>query len=127
MHEVWGTGGLVAPGSRVLNSKTRRSLNRASALMRTAAIYAGKTQTALGALYRRLAAQVGKAKAVTATARKLAVMFYNAVRFGVKYVDPGHTYYEERYCRRVLHHLSRRASEFGYSLVEDGAAQSRVS
>ena len=114
-------------GGRVLDSKTRRSKNRASALLRTAAINVGKTQTALGAFYRRLAARVGKAKAVTATARKLAVLFYNAMRFGMKYVDPGQNYYEERYRRRVLHHLSRRASEFGYSLIEDGAAESGVS
>ena len=30
----------------------------------------------LGAFYRRLAARVGKAKAITATARKLAVLVY---------------------------------------------------
>jgi len=114
-------------GGRVLDSKTRRSSSRASALLRTAAINVGKTQTALGAFYRRLAARVGKAKAVTATARKLAVLFYNAVRFGMKYVDPGQNYYEERYRQRVLHHLSRRASQFGYSLVEAGAAQPGVS
>lgn len=116
-------------GGRLLSSKTRRSSNRASALFRIAAINAGKTQTAMGAFYRRLAARVGKVKAVTATARKLAVLFYNALRFGMKYVDPGQNYYEERYRQRVLHHLSRRAREFGYSLVENenGALPSGVS
>jgi len=43
----------------------------------------GKTATALGAFYRRLAARIGKAKAVTATARKLAVLFYNPLRYGM--------------------------------------------
>ena len=114
-------------GGRVLNSKTRRSSNRASVLLRIAAVNAGKTQTALGAFYRRLAARVGKAKAITATARKLAVLFYNAARFGMKYVDPGQNYYEERYRQRVFHHLSRRAKEFGYSLVENRALESGVS
>jgi len=33
-----------------------------------------RTSTALGALYRRLAARAGKAKAITATARKLALL-----------------------------------------------------
>ena len=56
----------------------------------------------LGAFYRRLAARTGKAKAVTATARKLATLFYNALRFGMTYVDPGTAYYEERYRQRVL-------------------------
>src|SRR5262249_43432652 len=72
----------LAPGNKVsggklLSSKTRRSANRAAALLRIAAVNVGKTYTALGAFYRRLAARVGKAKAVTATARKLAVLFYN--------------------------------------------------
>jgi len=35
-----------------------------------------------GAFYRRLSARIGKAKAVTATARKIAVLFYNALRHG---------------------------------------------
>lgn len=114
-------------GGRVLSAKTRRSANRASVLLRIAAVNVGKTQTALGAFYRRLASRAGKAKAITATARKLAVLFYNAARFGMKYVDPGQDYYEERYRLRVLNQLSRRAGDFGYSLVENGVLESGVS
>jgi hypothetical protein len=33
----------------------------------------GRTSTALGAYYRRIAYRVGKPKAITATARKLAI------------------------------------------------------
>jgi len=50
----------------------------------------GRSDTALGAFYRRLSARAGKSKAVTATARKIAVLFYNALRHGMDYVDPGH-------------------------------------
>ncbi|WP_173510208.1 DUF2254 family protein [Sinorhizobium psoraleae] len=39
----------------------------------------------MGAFYRRLSARVGKAKAVTATARKIAVLFYNTLRHGMEY------------------------------------------
>jgi hypothetical protein len=74
---------------RLLSSKTRRSSNRAATLLRIAAVNVGRTQTALGAFYRRLAARTGKAKAVTATARKLAILFYKALRFGMTDVDPG--------------------------------------
>jgi hypothetical protein len=55
-------------GGRLLSSKTRRSSSRVAALLRIAAVNSGRTQTALGAFYRRLAARTGKAKAVTATA-----------------------------------------------------------
>lgn len=105
-------------GGRVLSTKTRRSANRAAALLRIAAVNIGKTKTALGAFYRRLAARAGKAKAVTATARKLAVLFYNALRFGLTYADPGADYYEERYRQRVVHNLQRRARQLGLMLVE---------
>jgi transposase len=113
-------------GGRVLSSKTRRSSNRAAVLLRIAAVNIGRTQTALGAFYRRLAARVGKAKAVTATARKLAVLFYNALRHGLTYVDPGVSYYEERYRQRVVHNLQRRASQLGYALVASEAAPNGV-
>lgn len=104
-------------GGRVLSSKTRRSSNRATAVLRTAAVAVGKTQTALGAFYRRLAARVGKAKAVTATARKLAILFYRALRFGLAYADPGVSAYEARYRKRVIHTLRRRAKSLGFALV----------
>lgn len=104
-------------GGKVLSSRTRRSTNRAAAILRMVAVNIGKTQTALGAFYRRLAARVGKAKAVTATARKLAVLFYNALRHGLSYVDPGVDYYEERYRQRVVSSLQRRARHMGFELV----------
>jgi transposase len=114
-------------GGRLLSSKTRRSSNRAAALLRIAAVNIGRTQTALGAFYRRLAARVGKAKAVTATARTLAVLFDNALRFGQAYADPGASYYEERYRQRVIDHLHRRARHFGFTLVAAPTASEGVS
>ena len=114
-------------GGRLLSSKTRRSSNRAAALLRIGAVNIGRTQTALGAFYRRLAARVGKAKAVTTTARKLAILSYNALRFGMTYVDPGASYYEERYRQRVLHNLHRRARDLGFVLVANPAASQGVS
>ena len=109
-------------GGRLLSSKTRRSANRAAALLRIAAVNIGRTQRALGAFYRRLAGRTGKAKAVTATARKLAILFYNALRFGMTYVDPGASYYEERYRQRVLDNLRRRAHHLGFALIANPAS-----
>ena len=114
-------------GGRLLSSKTRRSSSRAAALLRIAAVNIGRTQTALGAFYRRLAARIGKAKAVTATARKLAILFYRALRFGMTYADPGASYYEARHRQRVIHNLQRRARELGFSLVANAAANVGVS
>lgn len=113
----------LAPGSKisggkVLSSKTRRSGNRAAVLLRLAAVTVGKTDTALGAFYRRLGARIGKAKAITATARKIAVLFYNALRYGMQYTDPGAGYYEDRYRQRLVSNLRRRAASLGFVIQE---------
>ena len=70
---------LAGPGAeqqdlrgRVLSSRTRRTGSRAAVLLRLAAVTVGQTNAALGAFYRRLSARICKAKAVTATARKIA-------------------------------------------------------
>jgi transposase len=108
--------GCKISGGKVLSARTRKSSNRVAALLRLAAVNVGRTSTALGAFYRRLAARIGKAKAVTATARKIAVLFYNAMRFGLHYSDPGADHYEQKYRERVVKQLHRRAAQFGFSL-----------
>jgi transposase len=105
-------------GGKVLSAHTRKTSNRVTAHLRLAAVTVGRTDTALGAFYRRLSARVGKAKAVTATARKIAVLFYNAMRFGMDYQDPGAAHYEQKYRERAIKQLHRRAAQFGFTLQE---------
>src|SRR6202790_4338497 len=103
-------------GGKVLSSKTRRTGNRAASLLRLAAGTVGRTDTALGAFYRRLSSRGGKRKAIPAPRRKIAVLFYNTLRHGMSYVDPGAAYYEDRYKQRVLKNLQRRAKSLGFVL-----------
>ena len=110
-----------------MSSKTRRSSSRSAALLRLAAVNVVKTQTALGAFYRRLAVRIGKAKAVTATALKLAVLFYNVMRYGKEYRDPGVDYYEERYRQKVLKSLQARAKRMGLAVVPESMLLPEVS
>jgi transposase len=112
----------LAPGNKIsggklLSSRTRRSSSRAAALLQLAATTIGRSDTALGAFYRRLSSRIGKQKAVTATARKIAVLFYNTLRFGMSYHDPGAAAYEERHRTRVLANLQRRAKTLGFTLA----------
>ncbi|MBV8140143.1 MAG: transposase [Deltaproteobacteria bacterium] len=51
-------------GGRLLSSRTPPSANRVAAILRRYAMSVGKTSTALGAFYRRLAVRIGKAKAI---------------------------------------------------------------
>ena len=75
----------------------------------------------MGAFYRRLAARAGKAKAIQATARKLAIQVYYALKYGTDYVEKGENYYEESYRNRVVKNMTRRAKEMGYRLVKEDA------
>nr|ELR5042260.1 IS110 family transposase [Providencia stuartii]ELR5084499.1 IS110 family transposase [Providencia stuartii] len=103
-------------GGKVMSSHSRKSNNRVVAHLRLAATTVGRSDTALGAFYRRLSSRVGKAKAVTATARKIAILFYNAMKYGTKYQDPGAEYYEKRYKERVIKNLKRQAERMGMFL-----------
>ena len=77
----------------------------------------GRTQTALGAFYRRLAFRLGKAKAVTATARKLAILVYRILKEGLVYADPGADAYDAQHRTHVLRRLRQRAENLGFVLV----------
>lgn len=105
-------------GGRLLSSRTQPSANRAAVLLRIAAMSVGRTQTALGAFYRRLAYRVGKAKAITATARKLAVLVYRMLKGELTYQDPGAVAYEAQQRERALRTLRRRATHLGLGLLD---------
>ena len=104
-------------GGRLLSSRTQPSANRAAAILRLAAMNLGRTQTALGAFYRRLAFRVGKAKAITATARKLAILVYHTLKDGLVYRDPGAAAYDAQHRTHVLRRLRQRAANLGFGLV----------
>lgn len=108
--------GCKISGGKVLSAHTRKTSSRLTVALRLAAVTVGRSNTALGAFYRRLASRIGNAKAVTATARKIAVLFYNAMRYGQDYRDPGADLYEQQYKDRVIKQLHRRAAQFGLVL-----------
>lgn len=105
-------------GGRLLSSRTQPSANRAAAILRMAAQTLGRSSTALGAFYRRLAARVGKAKAITATARKLAILVYRTLKGELQYADPGADAYDAHHRAQLVRRLRHRAQKLGFALVE---------
>jgi transposase len=104
-------------GSRLISSRTQPSANRAAAVLRMCAMVLGRTSTALGAYYRRIAYRIGKPKAITATARKLAILVYLTLKGDLDYSDPGAQAYEEQHKARTLRNLRNRARQLGFELV----------
>ena len=109
--------GTKISGGKVLSGASKRTTNRAAQALRLAAAALHKSQSALGAYFRRLAARLDRAKAITATAHKLARLIYTMLTKGTEYADKGQDYYEERYRQRVMYHLAKRAEKLGMQLV----------
>jgi transposase len=104
-------------GGRLLSSRTQPSANRAAAILRMTAMSLGRTQTALGAFYRRLAVRIGKAQAITATARKIAILVYRTLKGEFVYRDPGANGYDAQQRKRALRSIRQRAEALGFALV----------
>jgi transposase len=104
-------------GGKVINSKTQKSTNRAAQAFRLAAQSVARSDSALGAFYRRIRAKHGGPKAITATAHKIARIFYHMLKSKQEYHDPGADFYEQKYRDRVVKNLQRKAKALGLELV----------
>jgi hypothetical protein len=71
----------------------------------------------MGAQYRRLRTRLGRPKAMTAMARKLACLFYRLIKHGRQYVDKGTEHYEAKYREQQIRSLTKRAQKLGLQLV----------
>lgn len=110
-------------GGKIRRRRTRRVHNRAAVALRVAAQSLHKSKTALGAFYRRMRGRVGPAKAITATAHKLAILIYRMLKYGMKYVEKGQQVYDQHYQRRTLQMLAKRVKRMGYLMVDPRSAE----
>lgn len=104
-------------GGKVLTSKTKASSNRAAQAFRQAAVSVQGSDSELGAYFRRMRARVGGVKAVTATAHKLARIYYRLVKYGQEYEEGGAEAYEQKHRQRVVRNLRKKARGLGFELV----------
>ena len=109
--------GVKISGGKKLGNKTPEVVNRVSTLLRLAAMVVGRTETCLGSFYRRIQAKRGSPKAITATARKLAVLIYTLVKQGKSYQEPDRDEYEAKVLRYRLARLKKQAEQLGFELV----------
>jgi len=109
--------GTKISGGKVLSGKTKSTANRAAEVFRIAAFTLCNSSSALGAFFRRMKSRLGAPKAITATAHKIARLFYTMIRYGVDYKDSGAAYYDEQYRNRIIKNMQYKALQMGFSLV----------
>ncbi len=114
-------------GGKVKSSQTRKVVNRAANAFRMAAFSLTQSRSALGAFYRRLRSRLGAPKAITATAHKLARLFYRIWTTGEQYSDLGMDYYEQKYQDLMLKKLKQKAEALGLELVPKSTLSTSVS
>jgi len=102
---------------KIFSRRVRRGANRAARALRMAGQGCHHAKNALGAFYRRIQARCGGAKAVVATARKIAERVYRLLKYGQEYVRQAEQVYEETYRLRTLKGMARKAESLGYKLV----------
>ena len=104
-------------GDKVLGRGTRHVVNRAATALRVAATTLLKSQTYLGAQYRRLRNKLGAPKAITAMAHRLARLVYRMLKYGQQYVDKGASYYEQRNRQQQIEFVRKKAAQLGLQVT----------
>lgn len=102
-------------GDKVLARGTRHVLNRAANALRLGASTLPKSQTYLGAQYRRLRSRLGAPKAITAI--RLARLVYRMLKYGQQYVDKGAQYYERKNRQQQIEFLRTKAAQLGLQVL----------
>ena len=108
--------GSKVSGGKLLSGKTRPASNRAADALRLAAQSLYRSNSALGAYFRRQRIRLGTPKAITATAHKLARLIYSMLKHGSDYIDLGQEAYEQQYREKRIKNLRRQAKTLGFEL-----------
>jgi transposase len=108
--------GTKISGGKVLSANTKRSANRVRQALKMAAMSLSRSDSALGAFYRRLCGRMDKPRANTAVAHKLARMIYFMLTRGEAFVDKGQQHYEQQQRQRSIAALKRRAATLGFNI-----------
>ena len=108
-------------GDKVIGKGRLPTNNRLTVAFRMAANSLRKSNTYLGAQFRRLRSRLGAPIAIKAMAAKLARLVYRMLRYGMEFVDKGAEIYEAQHRQHQIHSLKRKAAQMGFQVVEVAA------
>jgi transposase len=100
-------------GGKVKRRRTKKTDNSAAAALRVAAQSLARSNSAIGAFYRRMKARSGKKMANVATAHKLSRIVYYMLKNRVDFVDFGADHYDAQQRERAIKRLHKQASRLG--------------
>lgn len=97
--------------------RKKKGHTKAGQIFREAALsIARSTRSSLGAFYRRIKAKSGHRTAIKATARKIAVLYYNVMTKGMEFFETGLINYQQKYKEQQIKRLHKQAKHLGFTL-----------
>jgi transposase len=108
-------------GGKVLSSKVPRGSNRLKIALRNAANAIGnlKDSTPLRDFFQRINFRKGRVSAISATARKLAVIIWNMVVKGVPYNNPeGYLFLDQKRKLGIVKRIQKQIDKFALTSLE---------
>ncbi len=114
----------LAPGKNQSGKMNKRSKKRA--VTRAGQIFKQAAQSlltssklALGIFARKLRARRGASIAVKATARKIALLYYNLNKHGFEYIETGVEHYEQKQKEQQIRYLVKKAKELNLQVLDN--------
>jgi transposase len=109
-------------GEKIIGKGRLPTNNRVTTALKVAARNLCRSNTYLGAQFRRLRTKLGAPIAIKAMAAKLARLVYRILRHGIKYVDRGAAFYEAQHRQIQIRHLKWKAAKLGFKIIDAPAA-----
>ncbi len=101
----------ISGGKLISSSRLKKKANLASQAFRSAANSLGRSDHWLGDYFRRMKTKGGNKYAIVATARKLAIIYYNMVRFKKDFNPVDLKDYREKYKAAKISYLERKLEQ----------------
>ena len=98
-------------GGKVISSRIKKKKHHAAQAFRMAANSLYGSKSPLGDYFRRVKAKAGAGKAVVATARKLAIIYYNMVKNKETFNPEALIHYQNRYNERKINQLKNKIAK----------------
>jgi len=104
-------------GGKILSSRIPKKKNQAGQIFKMAAFSIQRSKNWLAMFYHRIKAKKGAPKAIVATARKIAVIFYKLVKEKIKFNPIPIEKYMVGFKEQQIKRLKRQAQSLGYQVV----------
>jgi transposase len=104
-------------GGKILSSRIPKKKNRAGQVFKMAAYAIQRSKNWLALFYHRIKSKAGVKKAITATARKIAVIFYKMIKDKIMFNPITVDIYKESFKDRQIKRLHRQAKALGLKLI----------